>query len=193
MLERLRDLGILPNGEDEENGGEEDRFAVLRILVGNLFLATGVNATLQHLRREPRPAEAAPPFGERPQQTTRYELPAAAAWAPTLLAPLAGAAQVVEALRPSENSLLATRILNGVAVGFGLAGIAESIYSATRGTDRIPLAPLLFGYTGLLGMLLEREENRVAEEREALERRARIVERLVPRRRPRLEKIVVHV
>ena len=55
------------------------------------------------------------------------------------------------------------------------------------------LVPLTFGATACLGLLLEREEESERDERARLRRRARVVERLVPRRRSRLDRIVVHV
>ncbi|MDQ3605128.1 MAG: hypothetical protein M3418_02905, partial [Gemmatimonadota bacterium] len=63
MIERLREMGILPTGnepeeEDEDEGTDETRFHALRLLTAELFLATGVNATLQYLRGRARGAHA---------------------------------------------------------------------------------------------------------------------------------------
>jgi hypothetical protein len=46
---------------------------------------------------------------------------------------------------------------------------------------------------GTLGVLLKRQERAAAEEHERLARRAAIVERQVPRRRARVDRIVIHV
>jgi hypothetical protein len=74
------------------------------------------------------------------------------------------------------------------------------LYSAVQGDEatdasaRIPsLAPLAFAAVGVLGMLLDREEEEIDEARDSLERRARVVERLVPKRKAKLDRIVVHV
>jgi hypothetical protein len=81
-----------------------------------------------------------------------------------------------------------------------VAGIASSLYSAVQDDEaedasaHIPsLAPLAFAAVGVLGMLLDREEEEIDEHREALERRARVVERLVPQRKAKLDRIVVHI
>lgn len=46
---------------------------------------------------------------------------------------------------------------------------------------------------GALGLLLKRQERAAAREQERLARRAAIVERLVPKRRARVDRIVIHV
>ena len=71
--------------------------------------------------------------------------------------------------------------------------MAEMLVSYQRSRQRPSLAPLLLTAAGLLAMALDRQEHRLAAERTRLEQRARIVERLVPRRRARLDRIVVHV
>lgn len=195
MIERLREMGILPAQEESEaeDGVEESPFRALRLLTAELFLASGINATIQYLReRGSADAEREYPIT---YEEEAYSVPRGAAWAPALLAPLAGAAHAVHALQPSDRSQLATRVLNGAAIGLGVAGVVDSIYGAARGKGSfsLSLAPLLFSYAGVLGFFLDRQESKVNEEREALEHRARIIERLVPRRRPKLDRIVVHV
>lgn len=124
-------------------------------------------------------------------------------WAPLLAAPLAAAAHAARAVAPGRTTRVLAQIANGLAVGVGAAGLASSIYgmssdSANSDDDdwlaQLPsLAPLAFAGVGVLGMLIDDEENEVAEARAALEQRARWVERLVPRRKAKLDRIVVHV
>lgn len=199
MIKRLREMGLLPTSDEPEEEGEEEgaddaRFHALRLLTAELFLAAGVNATLQYVRGRTDLArteydatefDGGDSAGHRPSRI--------AGWAPALLAPLAGIAQLVHTFRPSDASRNATRVLNGAALALGVAGLAESIRASTRGEAQFSLAPLLLGYVGVLAFFVERQEAQVAEEREELEHRARIVERLVPRRRPKLDRIVVHV
>ena len=130
-----------------------------------------------------------------------YNAPEAVRWAPLIAAPVAAAAHGARALWPNEATRKAATIANGLAVGVGAAGIASSVYSAlserepeTHWSERVPsLAPLAFAAIGLLGLMLEREEEEVEETRHRLERRARVVERLVPKRKPKFDHIVVHI
>ncbi|CAN5535760.1 hypothetical protein BH24GEM3_BH24GEM3_09420 [soil metagenome] len=195
MIERLREMGILPTSnepEEEDEGTDETRFHALRLLTAELFLATGVNATLQYLRGRSRGAhtdyDGTELNGGAADGRSRV-----AGLAPALLAPLAGVAQLVHTFRPSDASHNATRFLNGAALALGAAGLADSIRASTRGEERFSLAPLLLSYVALFAYFVERQEAQVAEEREELEHRASIVERFVPRRRTKLDRIVVHV
>jgi hypothetical protein len=163
-------------------------FPALHWMTAGIFIAAGVEAA----------------FGRR-----RGETPDDVRWAPLLVAPLAGVAQVVRAVAPTPATRLATQLLNGVAIGVGAIGVASSTWAVLEaGRDegifrprrkplfkRVPsLAPVTFGAAGVLGMLLDREERSDSLEHASLQRRARVVERLVPRPpRRRLERIVVHV
>lgn len=130
-----------------------------------------------------------------------YAAPEAVRWAPLVAAPLASAAHAACALWPNEATRKVTTLMNGLAVGVGAAGIASSVYGVLseesdeeHWSERVPsLAPLAFAAVGLLGLLLENEEDEVEEMRDRLERRARIVERLVPKRKAKLDRIVVHI
>ncbi len=194
MIERLREMGILPTEEENADGDfEEPRFRALRILAAELFLASGVHALLQYWHERGHTAPGEGEFAEPGGGSSPPYRPQATVWASALVAPAAGVAQLVHTLRPSESSHTATRILNGAVLGLGVAGLAESLYASRTRNERFSLGPLLFGYVGALGFLLDREEAKVAAEQEELEQRARIVERWVPRRRPKLDRIVVHV
>jgi hypothetical protein len=170
--------------------GEVDAhaFPPLHWMVASVFLATGAEAALGRRR------------GIAADEVR---------WAPLLVAPVASATHVARALRPGAGSRLAAQLLNGVAIGVGVVGVASSVLSVIGegGREwgwtgprrksllkRIPsLAPLTFGAAGLLGYLLDREEREDGRRHVRLERRAKVVERLVPKRRARVDRIVVHV
>jgi hypothetical protein len=189
MLNRLRTRGRpAPAPRDETPTEPTPVFTALRLFSAELVLSSGINATLQYLRsRSPRPARpgALDPAARRVGRT--------GAWAPLVLGGLGCAAQATFAFRPSQRALLATRVLNGLILGVGAAGAAEEIRAAVRSQSSPTVAPFLFGYTGLLGFLLDRQESVVAEEEAALTRRTRLLDRLIPERRTRIERIVVHV
>jgi hypothetical protein len=188
MIERLRTL--TNRKEDEEESTEEPAeapvFTALRLFSADLIATSGVNATLQYLhdRRVPRGAGSV---------VSRDAMGTAAAWLPAVLGAAASTAQARYALDPSPGHQTVSTLLNGAVVGLGLAAAADLAIAAARGKRRFSLGPLLFGYSGVLGFLLDRQETRVGEQEAALDRRARIVERWVPRRRTKIDRIVVHV
>jgi hypothetical protein len=173
---------------------EEDTFAFsgLHWMAAGLFIAAGAQAALSQGRKD-----------------SSQRVPGLVRWAPLVAAPLAGAAHAVRAARPTTASRAMSRVLDGLAVGVGAAGVASAIYGAQReramtggwpGSKRraiaelgASLAPLTFGFTGILGMILDREEEQDSLAHRRLEKRARIVERLVPKRKPKLDRIVVHI
>jgi hypothetical protein len=199
MLDRLRELGIFHRDSEEEppETASGRVFTALHLFSADLLLLTGANATL-HFLRSRSAAEATRGAAteydlDHDRFRTPSRLPGAAAWAPLLIGTLGSAVQTVHALQPSERTDLAARTLSGVALGLGLVGAANRAAAAVRGDEPFSIAPLLFGYAGLLGFLVDRQENKVAEEEADLERRASIIERFVPRRRTKIERIVVHV
>jgi hypothetical protein len=129
---------------------------------------------------------------------------------PALVAPLSMSAHLVHALRPTQRSRALARAADVLAIAAGTVGIASSMLAALededqrvmlgrlprRAKDRLPsLAPLAFALGGVLGLLLDGEERRQAQQLarlERAERRARVVERLVPKRRGRMDRIVLH-
>jgi hypothetical protein len=186
MLDRLRDLDRLLGRSDpeplEEEGG---RHTALRILAAQLLIATAADSTRDQLQQERRDREQQP--GLEPDR------PYALIWGPSLVGSLAAAAQIAHAVRPSDATTAATRLLNASVVGLGLLGLGFEAVAGRRG-ERIPsLAPLGLATAGVVAALLDRHQRQEAEERRRLARRADIVERLVPRRRPKLDRIVVHV
>jgi hypothetical protein len=133
-------------------------------------------------------------------------------WGALLAAQLAGTAHVARALRSTPRTCRAARVLDGVAIAVGGVTLAASVAHGLRrrqllagwlrGGSRVfrrppPSAPLTLGATGILGLLLDQEEEREEEARRRLEGRGRwagrIADRIVPRRRRRVERIVVHI
>jgi hypothetical protein len=179
-FDRLKEHGVADDGD------AEDDFALsgLHWMTAGLFIAAGAETAMGERRGDHRGPEAV-------------------RWAPLVAAPLAGAAHAARAVWPSHTTRVVTQVANGLALGVGVAGIASSMYAAASRqeeeemaglSERLPsLAPLAFAAVGLLGMLLDREEEEIDETQETLERRARVVERLVPKRKAKLDRIVVHV
>lgn len=191
MIDRLGSLGLLRGSVDGEEGpSEEGGFRTLRLFLAELLLTAGVQASVEYLReRSADPGENSTPASPRAAAIASVALRVA----PAVLGPLAAAAQANHALGPSDRSRNLTRILNGAVIGAGAAGLTAEVLRSARGERPFSFAPLLFGYGGVLGVLLDHEESAVEEETEQLRRRARLIERWVPRRRTRVEKIVVHV
>lgn len=166
-------------------------FSGLHWLAAGLFLTTGLQATR-------------PLAGQRTARRT-----ATIRRLPLAIAPLAGAAQIAHAMRPGPATRNASRVLNGLALGIAAAEIAAVTVDALtpdgraapwHGGGRIArggwanlAAPLAFGATGALGMIIEREERLEAARRTKRGHDGRILDRIMPRRRPRVERVVVHV
>lgn len=195
MIERLRELAPWADEEEEDEQEEhEEGIPALRILAAQLLLATGAGVAMQRIQGMGDDLIGLDEEMEFSRETRRAGA-GLAVWAPLVLAPLAAAAQLTHALRPSEGTRTATRVLNAAVVGVGAAELVDSLLSSRDG-ERPSAAPWVFGSVGVLGWLLDRQEDEIREgreEREALERRASIVERFVPRRRSKLDRIVVHV
>jgi hypothetical protein len=181
---RIHELRRRPGQEDED---DEFTFPGLHMLVAGMYLASGIEAALGERRGD-----------FRVDDDLRL--------APLTVAPMAALAHAARAILPGRPSRIAAQIMNGVAVAVGAAGLASSVASALvtpddafgprrrRIRERIPaLAPLAFGVTGLLGAVLDREERDETERHARLERRASIIQRLTRERRPRLDRVVVHV
>jgi hypothetical protein len=175
-------------GRTHDDEADDLSFSGLHWMVAGLFVAVGAEAMLS-------------------QQRTGARIPRPLQWAPLLAAPLAGMTHVLRAVQPGPGTRIAAQVANGLAVGVGAAGVAAGLYEALqeggtrswplgrRGSfiDRAPLAPLTFGATGILGALLDQEEQEEAAEQARLKQRASLVDRLVPRRRAKLDRIVIHI
>lgn len=186
---RTRTIHELIARRDEADDHDDFAFGGLHFLVAGLYLASGAEAALGERRGD-------------------YRLPGGTRWGPLAAAPLAAAAHAGRALAPCRATRVLAQIMNGVAVAVGAAGLASSVASALGDTDddsffgrrrrslreRIPsLAPLAFGMAGVIGAMIDHQEEEAATTQARLERRARVVERLVPGRKPRLDRIVVHI
>ena len=192
MLERLRDLRDQDGGETPEEDNEPaGEFKGLRMLAAHMLLLASVDITLDSLGRARK--QAGPPYPHGSPGPDRHALSTAVGWLPAVLAPLAAAAQVRHAVRPSPPTATATRVLNAAAIGAGVAGLVDSFLESRRSHGRPSLSPLALASAGVLGLILEREERDALEERRRLERRADLMDRFVPRRRGRLDRIVVHI
>lgn len=179
MIETVQRLATRIHDDGEADDGESARLAPLWLAAAQLMLATGVGATLEQL------AAGRGADGDSPA-------PSGLVWAPVLVAPLVAAAHLEHARNPSDRSQTAVRFLTGTAAGLGtILFIADAALNRDHAPRRI--GPLAFASAGILGLLLQRQEREIDREEEALEKRAKVVERLVPRRRAKLDRIVVHV
>lgn len=164
----------------------------LRAISAGLFIVTGIETAAGARRGDPQPTR-----GLRA--------------VPTVIAPIAVAAHVVHALRPTPRSGRLALLTDGLAMAAGAAGLAASVLASVdddrerrgmgllprRRSSRLPsLTPLAFALTGALGYVVasrERERAADVDRLAAAERRARIVERLVPRRRGKRDRFVIRM
>jgi len=175
----------------EEAGSDDTALRVLRGVTAAIHAATGIEAAAGARR-----GDLLPPGGLRA--------------VPALVAPVSVSAHLVHALRPTERSRALARAADVLAIAAGAMGIASSMLAALededhrvmlgrlprRAKDRLPsFAPLAFALGGVLGLLLDAEERHRAQQQarlERAERRARVIERLVPRRKGRMDRVVLH-
>lgn len=166
-------------------------FSGLHFMAAGLYLATGMRP--RHPLTSDRPSGRA---------RTLRRLPLA-------LAPLAGAAHITRALQPTPAARVTSRVLNGLTIGIAVAEVGAAAVQSLRpdgldapwhgrgrlmrGTWSNLTAPIAFGATGLLGLLLEHEEDRDAERRAQPERQPGLVDRIFARQRPRVDRVIVHV
>ena len=172
----------------DDDREDESAFGGLHWLTAGLFVAAGAEAAFGRRRGDYRPEDAV-------------------RWAPLIAAPIAGAAHIAQALWPGSTTRAVTQVVNIVAIGVGAAGLANSVYAAVTDepvedlnhswVKNVPsLAPLAFAAIGILGFVLQDQEEEVEAERAELLRRSRrisMTERLLPRRRTRVDRIVVHI
>lgn len=190
-LRKLRDRLGRETPEEEEDNHPEAGFKGLRIVAAQLLLLAGVDVALDSIARDQ--ARRAPPFPHGSAGPARDAAGFAASWLPTLLAPVAAAAQVKHGLRPTPTTASATRVLNAAVIGAGVAGLAAALFDSRRTGTFPSLTPLALASAGVLGVILDREEREVAVARRALERRASLVRKFVRGRGARVDRIVVHV
>ncbi|MEX2582554.1 MAG: hypothetical protein WD766_04745 [Gemmatimonadota bacterium] len=181
MIDRIRQLGERLHLESPSS--EPEPFALLRAAAAQLLMATGAGATLERAGHS-RPPER--PAGRRP------DVAAPLAWAPLLIGSLAALAHLEHVRSPSERTAGAVRVLDAATVTVGAALFLADL-SRSDGGAAMRLGPLAFASAGLLGVTLERQETATHDSERELRRRAHVVERLVPRRKTRLDRVVVHV
>ena len=192
MLQKMRGFRGWTAGENStDDNNEFAEFKALRLLTAQILFLTGTQVALENLQRSR--SEEGPPFPHGSPGPERRIFDLVASWAPAVVAPLAGAAHLSQAMRPHEGTSSTARALSFAAVGAGVTGLIDTWVEARRTRTRPSLAPLALASAGLLGLIVEREEQDVHKERQRLQRRSSLAERLVPRRRGKLDRIVVHV
>lgn len=167
-----------------------DASTTLQIATADLLLTTGVGSWLEG-RRRGRSAYAADALRIGSSRETLPTRPLT--WAPALLGCAGAAAHLVNAFAPTSRTRLATRTFDTAAVAVGLLAFTDGVAASASRRSRLPTAPLSLATAGIIGLLLDRSHAEQVTERAQLERRARIVERLVPQRRTRFDRLVVHV
>lgn len=118
--------------------------------------------------------------------------PAAISFAPLIVAPLAAATGLLHARSPDARTATALRFLNSAVIVVG-GGLLLADLIGVRDPRHRRAGSLGFAAAGLLGLALERHAHASELAEIELRKRASIVERLVPKRRPKLDRIVVHV
>jgi hypothetical protein len=178
MRDQLRRLAssALPARKNLDDGGTS--LTALRAAAAELLLATAAEVALDQLHL-------------RSDRSSRSSAPKALSWAPLLVAPLAAAAHVEHARRPREETSLALQVLNTATLAIGGALLIYELVDPQRETRR--LGPLSLASAGVLGFAIDAQEREVHRAERDLRRRADVVERLVPRRKARLDRVVVHV
>jgi hypothetical protein len=154
-------------------------FAPLRVAAAQMLVASGIGSTVERLAAPP------PSSGPDPLPVRLLGL------VPALLGPLGAAAQLAEVHAPSPGGRSALRILNTSAIALGSALVVHDLLADSRPPSR--LSPLTLAVGGLLGLLIDHQEAEVVRAETELRLRASVVDRLVPRRRGRVDRIVVHV
>jgi hypothetical protein len=156
----------------------ESSLTLLHAAAAQLLVATGAGAVLEHLTPNGRP---------QPEH-----LPTSLVWAPALIGSLAATARFEHNRHPSDRTAAAIAILDASTVA---AGAALFLADLLAGPDRPPrrLAPLAFASAGIVGLCLLRLEREILDTERRLRLRAGVLDRLLPRRRPRLDHVVIHV
>lgn len=179
-VQRDRDSGPLP----------ADASTTLQIATADLLLTTGLGSWLEGRRRR-RSTYAADALRIGGTQESRRTRPLY--WAPALLGCAGAAAHLAHAFAPTSRTRMAARTFDTAAVAVGLLAFTDGIVAAGQRRSSLPTAPLSLASAGIIGLLLDRAHTEHTSERKQLERRARIVERLVPQRRTRFDRVVVHI
>lgn len=161
----------MPSSSRHPHHETQTTFEPLRVVAAQLLLATAADAAL-------RPGDLPPSRN----LATRI---------PALIAPLAATAHLAHMSRPSATTSAVARGLDTAVAAAGIgATLATLIVGGSAG--KRSLSTLALASAGVLGLVIDRYERENAAERARLTRRASLVDRLVPRRRPRLDHVVIH-
>jgi hypothetical protein len=155
----------------------------VRAAVAHLFLATGAVAGLERMQRSAKPEHL----------VGHHSVPRPLTWAPLVIGPLAAAAQLEHARNPGNQTATAVRLLNGASIVIGGSLLLHDLWRRAEHSGTPYLGAAAFASAGLLGFALEAHVREMQRSERDLRRRARLVERLVPRRRGKVDRIVVHV
>jgi hypothetical protein len=158
---------------------DEPPFAPLRVAAAQMLVASGIGSTVERLAPTPDPSDPDP----LPIRLLGI--------VPALLGTLGAATQLAQVHAPSPAGRAALRILNGSAIALGSALVVHDLLAESRPPSR--LSPLTLAVGGLLGLLIDHQEAEVDRAGAELRLRASVVDRLVPRRQARVDRIVVHV
>jgi hypothetical protein len=176
MLERLNRVRNAVEARLADSGPSLPRPTPLRTAAAQLLVATSAAAALTRFAGGSSESRRAMPV----------------TWAPLAVGVVAAAAHLRHLREPSPESASATRLLDGASIAVGATLVA---FDLLRSDHRGPgsLAALAFASAGVLGIVIDRHETQLELAEHELRRRADLVERLVPRRKARLDRIVVHV
>lgn len=156
------------------------RMAPLRFASAQLIVATGAATALELMAQ-----------GRASSSVESTDVPPIA-WVPAILAPLAAVSAMIHATSPTDRSAGALRFFNSAAVVVGGTLLVSDMASSGKLSIR-RLGALGLVAAGVMGYALDRHEQESENAERALRRRAAIVERLVPRRKAKLDRVVVHV
>lgn len=185
LRERVRQHDWRPRKRDEHAGHAPDS---LQLLTAKLLLVTGLGTAIESLQHGAGARDGNDGWTRLRDRETRPST-----WAPAVLGAAAATAHVVHAFTSTERSRLATRTFDVAVVAVGLLGLAETLASARRDRALPDVTSVSLASAGLLGLLVDHSESHHTEELRRLARRASVVDRLIPRRRARVDHIVVHV
>jgi len=112
-------------------------------------------------------------------------------FAPLLVGPLAAVVQLEHVRRPRSGTADAARLVNGAVIALG--GALFAMDWVRRGPRHVGVGPLSFASAGILAHLLTRQEKASGRLEAELRKRAAVVERLVPRRKGKVDRLVIHI
>jgi len=164
-----------PSSDEAPSPSSSAMMNPLRVAAAQLLIATSLAAGSH---REPADRE-------------RGRGDSIADFAPLLVGPLAAVVQLEHVRRPRSGTTNAARLMNGAVIALGSALFMMDW--VRRGPRHGGVGPLSFASAGILAHLLTRHEEASGRLEADLRKRAAVVERLVPRRKAKVDRIVIHV